>query len=162
MTMPQCGPLANAPLEQLFPVADEGDLELVRQGAAKVDVALAPGPPALWEWEPGVLCTVVTVSEGVDSRLEFLLQVDCSEGVTPSVFASACVTCGCERNHETHFIEEEPIYLAGASHSLQGLGPAFGLAADLLVEFLANPKDAAHWRSLRGLPAPRSAIPEHP
>ncbi len=36
-------------------------------------------------------------------RLEYQLQVDCSEGTSAWVFAGVSVAYGCEENHETHF-----------------------------------------------------------
>ncbi|MGP8296559.1 hypothetical protein ACTPOK_01010 [Streptomyces inhibens] len=161
MTTPQCGPLEDAPLEQLFPDAGEGDLELIRLAAAQVDAARAPKFPVLWEWEAGVLYTDVTVYDEADDRLEFLLQVDCSEDVCPHIFVSVCVACGCEKNHETHFLDEVPVFLTELTSLYEGaeLGMAFSLAAGQLVSWIEDPRDPSYWRSLRGLPAPRSASP---
>lgn len=163
MTAPQHGPLADAPLEQLFPEAGEGDLALIRAEAARVDAALGPKGPARWEWEPGVLFTEITLHDDAGDRLDYSLQVDCSEGTSAWVFAGVGVPCGCEENHETHFVDTVPVYLTELTSLYEGteLGMAFSLAAAELTGWIKHPRDAASWRSSKGLPAPRGAGPGH-
>ncbi|MFD5394364.1 hypothetical protein ACFWJW_09070 [Streptomyces sp. NPDC127097] len=164
MTAPQHGPLADAPLEQLFPEAGEGDLELIRLEGARVDTALGPTGPARWEWEPGVLFTEITVGDGTGDRVEYSLQVDCSEGAGAWAFAGVSVACGCEANHATHLVDTAPVYLTELTSLYEGteLGMAFSFSAWELVGWIENPRDPAAWRSLKGLPAPRgTAVPGH-
>lgn len=161
MTTPQHGPFAEAPLEELFPDAGEGDLELLRHEAARVDAALAPKGPARWEWEPGVLFTEITVGDEAGDRLEYMLQVDCSEGTSAWVFAGVSVACGCEENHETHLVGQVPVYLTELTSLYEGteLGMAFSFAAWELTGWIENPREPDYWRSLKGLPAPRPTAP---
>ncbi|MFE1172857.1 hypothetical protein [Streptomyces sp. NPDC058773] len=157
MTTPRSGLLADAPLEQLFPEAGPQDLEVIRREAARLDAALGPLGPARWEWEPGVLVTDLTVGE--DDPVEYTLQVDCSEGAGPCVFAGVSVACGCAEDHRTHLVDQAPVYLTEMTSLHEGteLGTAFSFAAWELAGWLARPRDAARWRALNGLPAPPTA-----
>ncbi|QEV50741.1 hypothetical protein CP981_02815 [Streptomyces platensis] len=164
MTAPQHGPLADAPLEQLFPEAGEGDLELIRLEGARMDAALGPKGPARWEWEPGVLCTDITVGDATGDRVEYSLQVDCSESTSAGAFAGVSVACGCEENHETHLVHTEPVYLTELTSLYEGteLGMAFTFLVWELVGWIENPTEPAAWRARKGLPAPRAtAVPGH-
>lgn len=164
MTAPQHGPLADAPLEQLFPEAGEGDLELIRLEGARMDAALGPKGPVRWEWEPGALYTDITVCDATGDRVEYSLQVDCSEGTSAWAFAGVSVACGCEENHETHLVHTEPVYLTELTSLYEGteLGMAFTFLAWELVGWIENAEEPAAWRSRKGLPAPRAtAVPGH-
>ncbi|MER6842130.1 hypothetical protein [Streptomyces platensis] len=164
MTASHHGPLAEAPLQQIFPEAGKGDLELIRLEGARMDAALGPMGPARWEWEPGALYTDITVCDATGDRVEYWLQVDCSEGTGAGAFAGVSVACGCAENHETHLVHTEPVYLTELTSLYEGteLGMAFTFVAWELVGWIKNPTEPAAWRSRKGLPAPRAtAVPGH-
>ncbi|MGW1373061.1 hypothetical protein ACWD6P_02120 [Streptomyces sp. NPDC002446] len=160
MTNRHHGRLDDAPLEQLFPDAGEDDFALVRYAAAQLEVDCPPGIPLEWEWGPGTLSLEITVHDGADDRLAFLLDADCSGEYCENVHVEVNVACGCEEQHTTHVVDPTTVLLTElADFQAFALGFAFHLSADQLSGWLKdeNRRTPAYWRSKAGVPAPGSA-----
>ncbi|MFJ4466985.1 hypothetical protein ACIP2X_05605 [Streptomyces sp. NPDC089424] len=161
---PARGAIDDAPLAALFPHLPARDVEALRQVARAVDAVRAEGATTPWEWtrdpvvtpEPlpwtSVLFGVNFIEHaGAGDQLEFVLQVVWTESGELAVEAAVNVACWCEDDHATHDVDELSL-VVGARDSLV---PAFTAGAERLGGWLADPRDADHWREVAALPPRR-------
>lgn len=91
---------------------------------------------------------VIEHAEG-GGQLEFLLHVVWTDLGRLAVDTAVNVTCWCDTDHATHDVDALRL-VAGEETSLP---EAFGVGAERLTGWLADPHDADHWRARAGLPA---------
>ncbi|MFJ6573503.1 hypothetical protein ACIQNU_39475 [Streptomyces sp. NPDC091292] len=156
------GTFDNAPLTTLFPDLSLADVHSLQSAASAVDRASANRTE--WEWalqlvvfhdsEPGspviLGVDVIEHADGTD-RLEFLLQVVWTEKGQLAVDAAVNVACWCDSEHATHDIDAVRVVVDDET----SLVNAFRASAERLTGWLADPRDADHWRARAGLPVRR-------
>ncbi|MEW2425888.1 hypothetical protein AB0911_35740 [Streptomyces nigra] len=144
----------------LFPRLSPADVESLEQTASAVDEARADGDAAQWEWAldhvfpgpqpwtPVVLgLDVIDHADGGD-QLEFLLQVVWTDFGQLAVDAAVNVACWCDTDHASHDVDALRL-VVGEETSLPR---AFEAAAERLIGWLTEPRDADFWRARAALP----------
>ncbi|MFB7828375.1 hypothetical protein [Streptomyces hydrogenans] len=156
------GPFHRVPLSALFPFLSPADVDSLKRTAGMVDAVCADRTTADWEWFPGHavlagtrpgtvlgLDAVEHAAEG--DRLEFQLLVTKTASGRLVVDAVVNVACWCATDHATHDVDALGL-VVGEEASLPD---AFRAGAERLTGWLADPRDADHWRAKGGLPPRR-------
>lgn len=155
------GAFDDVPLTTLFPRLSPADVESLEQTASAVDEARADGDAAQWEWAldhvvfpgpqpwtPIVLgLDVIEHADGGD-QLEFLLQVVWTDFGQLAVDAAVNVACWCDTDHASHDVDALRL-VVGEKTSLPRV---FEAAAERLIGWLTEPRDADFWRARAALP----------
>lgn len=155
------GTFDDVPLATLFPQLTHADVEAIGVSAGAVDAARSDEDVPQWEWalghalfpgpQPGVavvLLADVVVHADEGDEFGFWLQVFWTDQGQIAVNAAVNVACWCETDHATHDIDELTLVVrAGTS-----LTRAFAAGSERLVGWLADPRDADHWRHRADLP----------
>ncbi|MFE1272147.1 hypothetical protein [Streptomyces sp. NPDC058758] len=162
------GVFSDVPLIELFPLLTPAEVDSLNQTASMVDAARTGRTTVEWEWEwalgraasagtqlgtPIVLgLDVIEHATGGD-QLEFLLQVVRTERGQLAVDTAVNVACWCATNHATHDVDALRLTIGKE----MPLPAAFRAGAEHLTGWLADPRDADHWRARAGLPLKRAS-----
>lgn len=158
------GTFDDVPLSALFPRLSVADIGSLRLAARNVDLARSGTAAAKWDWKAahavftGPECRILVIlllcvyqpTSGSD-WLEFQLQVGWTDQGQHEVTASVNVGCWCEADHGTHDVD----VLQTTVDDEISLPQAFEGCAERMAGWLADPRDADHWRAREGLPARR-------
>lgn len=160
------GSFDDIPVTTLFPLLSHADVDVWRQAARTLDAARCGEDATDWEWFPEHAAFSPTQERtpiilGLDvignaeqgDQLEFLLQVAWTDLGQLAVEVMVNVACWCETDHATHDVDTLRV-VVGEETSLP---EAFCVGARRLTSWLADPRDADHWRATAGLPPRRTS-----
>ncbi|GLW75042.1 hypothetical protein Kpho02_73390 [Kitasatospora phosalacinea] len=155
------GSFDDVPLSALFPQLSAADVGSLRRAVQRVGAAQPVLVAGGWDWFPEhavvtgprsrtsvILLLCVVQPSGVGDWWEFQLQVGWAEQGRHEVSASVNVGCCCETDHGTHDVDVLR-FVVGDEVSLPR---AFEACAERTGRWLADPRDADHWRARGGLP----------
>lgn len=159
------GTFDNVPLTTLFPALPPADVKFLQNAVRAVDGVRARGDRTEWEWapqhvvfrgpEPGT--PIILGLDAIEQRdgsdqLEFLLQVVWTDQGQLAVDTAVNVACWCDTEHATHDIDAVRVVVDDGT----SLVSAFQAGTERLTRWLADPRDADHWRARAGLPIGQS------
>ncbi|MFD7963512.1 hypothetical protein ACFV5J_22205 [Streptomyces zaomyceticus] len=158
------GSLDDIPWTALYPGLTAGDVDVLSRVARAVDRARGDDAAAEWEWarehvvDPVprpwtsvVLGVDVRQDAGAGDQLEFLLQLVRTDEGRLAVEAAVNVACWCDTDHGTHDVDA----LTSPAGDAASLRQGFAQGAERLIGWLADPRDADHWRARAALPSRR-------
>lgn len=156
------GPFEAVPLAELFPDIEAPEVLVMRLVALALDSARPPEDAPTWYWSidnaafpgPKTVGTAVFLSTAVSigDRSDWTeLDIDASwtrQGMR-EVTASVGVTCFCDVDHGTHYVEQLSLIANGYS----SLSRRLERAVEQVLAWLAGPLEPAYWRARAGLPS---------